>query len=477
VPKVYTRQAVGQIDGTGSFIAANNLVVNVTGDVNNQGLLVGRNNAYIKSLNLTNEGGGVIAGDYLQLNTANDLTNKALIKAGSAANLEVGNNFNNQSEKFSTSSTKGQSFGSRTGISQLATIYVGDGLKGQTDEQGNPLITFNANVGGNTTFDAGVLDNQGGSTRINTVGDTNLNAVNKGYQTNAIGDANNYFKQGETRDIGSQITGTDNIIITSGGDFTGKAVSITSDNGTVGLQAGNDITIDEGRHTQNLSTANKTTDKGFLSKTTTQSRFDSQSDTAISSNIEGNKVIMDAGNDVNLTATNAIGDKGTSIKAGNNVNILAAQNTSSKSSESSTKKSGVFSSGGLGFTIGKQKTENDNTQTALTHTASNVGAIDGNVSIEAGNHIQQTGSNVIAGIGDRQSVDSSDTERGNVVYRAKAVDIDNEMDKYTNQSEQKFKQSGLTVSVSNSLVDSAQNIDRLIDDPCCQIRRTKLGRF
>ncbi|WP_312752815.1 hypothetical protein, partial [Psychrobacter sanguinis] len=159
MPKVYTRQAVGQIDGTGSFIAANNLVVNVTGDVNNQGLLVGRNNAYIKSLNLTNEGGGVIAGDYLQLNTANDLTNKALIKAGSAANLEVGNNFNNQSEKFSTSSTKGQSFGSRTGISQLATIYVGDGLKGQTDEQGNPLITFNANVGGNTTFDAGVLDN------------------------------------------------------------------------------------------------------------------------------------------------------------------------------------------------------------------------------------------------------------------------------------------------------------------------------
>ena len=55
VPKVYTRQAVGQIDGTGSLIAANNLVVNVTGDVNNRGQLVGHNNAYIKSLNLTNE--------------------------------------------------------------------------------------------------------------------------------------------------------------------------------------------------------------------------------------------------------------------------------------------------------------------------------------------------------------------------------------------------------------------------------------
>ena len=65
VPKVYTRQAVGQIDGTGSLIAANNLVVNVTGDVNNQSQLVGHNTLNVKALNLTNEGGGVIAGDYL----------------------------------------------------------------------------------------------------------------------------------------------------------------------------------------------------------------------------------------------------------------------------------------------------------------------------------------------------------------------------------------------------------------------------
>ena len=463
VPKVYTRQAASQIDGTGSLIAANNLVVNVTGSVNNQGQLVGHNTLNVKALNLTNEGGGVIAGDYLQLNTTEDLTNKSRIKAGSAANLDIGGNFNNQSETYSSRSTKGLSFGSRTGISQLATIYVGDTLKGQTDENGNPLITFNANVGGNTTFDAGVLDNQGGSTRINTAGDTHLNAVTTGYQTNAIGDANNYYKQGETRDIGSRITGTDNITILSGGNTTGKAVTINSDNGTVGLKAGHDITLTEGRHTQNLSTANKTTDRGFLSKTTTQNRFDSQSDTAISNEIGGDKVIMDADNNLSLTATNAISDHGTYLKAGNNVDILAAQNTSSTTSESSTKKSGVFSSGGLGFTIGKQKQDNDNTQTALTHTASNIGAIDGNVSINAGNHIQQTGSHLIAGMGEDSGKDITDKDRGNTVIKARDIDIDNVMDVYTNQSEQKFKQSGLTVSVSNSLVDSAQNIDKLID--------------
>nr|WP_241878050.1 hemagglutinin repeat-containing protein [Psychrobacter sp. PraFG1]UNK04463.1 hemagglutinin repeat-containing protein [Psychrobacter sp. PraFG1] len=138
-------------------------------------------------------------------------------------------------------------------------------------------------------------------------------------------------------------------------------------------------------------------------------------------------------------------------------------NTSSTTSESSTKKSGVFSSGGFGLTLGKQKTENDNTQTALTHTASTIGAIDGNLIIEAGNHYQQTGSHLIAGMGEDSGKDITDKDRGNTVIKARDIDIDNVMDVYANQSEQRFKQSGLTVSVSNSLVDSAQNIDKLID--------------
>ncbi len=338
VPKVYTRQAVGQIDGTGSLIAANNLVVNVTGDVNNRGQLVGHNNAYIKSLNLTNENGGVIAGDYLQLNTANDLTNKALIKAGSAANLEVGNNFNNQSEKFSTSSTKGQSFGSRTGISQLATIYVGDTLKDQTDKESNPLITFNANVGGNTTFDAGVLDNQGGSTRINTAGDTNLNAVNTGYQTNAIGDANNYFKQGETRDIGSQITGTDDITIQSGGVVTGKALQVNTNGGDISLQGKKGVKLTAGHQTDNLSTANTyKEDKWYGDKKISQ-KFNATSDTAVTSDLKANNISINSEQgDVSLIGGNANAKGRADVTAMNGkVTIESVVDSHTQSSSKST---------------------------------------------------------------------------------------------------------------------------------------------
>ncbi|MCD2456734.1 hypothetical protein LRN53_15215, partial [Staphylococcus aureus] len=82
------------------------------------------------------------------------------------------------------------------------------------------------------------------------------------------------------------------------------------------------------------------------------------------------------------------------------------QNTSSESTFSQTKKSGLFGAdGGMGFTIGKQQTDETNAQTALTNTASNVAAIDGNVIISAGGKYQQTGSNLIAGMGNDSSLD------------------------------------------------------------------------
>ena len=325
-------------------------------------------------------------------------------------------------------------------------------------------MTFIGNVGGDTTFAAGRFDNQGGSSYLDTKGDVKLDAVNVGYQSNSIGDANNYFKQGESVDVGSQLSGTKDLIIKAGKNITGVATQINSDNGTVGIVADGNVDFTEGRNKQNLSNATKTISKDFLGKEITQDRFDSQSDSAIRSNIEGDKVIVKAGQDINFRATNAISDRGTQLSAGGDINILAAENTSSETKFSQTKKSGLFgASGGLGFTIGKQQTDDSNTKTALTHTASNIGAIDGNVLIDAGGTYQQTGSNLVAGMGADSNKDITDPDRGNTVVRAKQINIDNTMDVYTNQSEQKFKQSGLTVAVTNSLVDNAKSIDNLVD--------------
>ena len=100
---------------------------------------------------------------------------------------------------------------------------------------------------------------------------------------------------------------------------------------------------------------------------------------------------------------------------------------------------------------------------SLTNSASNVAAIDGNVIITAGGTYQQTGSDLIAGMGADSDKDISPTDRGNTIIRAKDINIDSVLDVYTNQSESKSKTSGLTVAVSNSLVDSVQSINSLVD--------------
>lgn len=465
VPKVYVRSKVGDLKGDSSLIAARNMDMQFTGDLTNQGNIVAHNGLRIRANNLNNQNGGVIQGNFVQINTKNDSNNLgATLKANSAMALDVGGKLNNSSTTYHTETKAGQSNAWRTGIDQIGQIYVADGLKGKTDDNGRLLTTLSIDVGGNATFNAGQLINQGGTTRLIAQGDVALNAVNTGYQTNAIGDSNNYYKVGQTQDVGSSLQSLGSTaIISEKGSITGMAANIASADGMTYLKAAKDISFNEGRATSNLETAVKTTDKGLLSRKTTQDRYSRTSDEAIQSNIEGNTVVMDAGRDIHLTATRAVSDSGIALTAGHDVTIDAAQNRYSESSSHNEKKSGIFgANSGIGFTIGSQKQSMDNQRNVVNHTGSTVGAIDGNVAINAGNHYQQTASDVIAGMGANTGKSITDAERGNVDIRAKSVDIVNATATEDSQSQQKFKQTGLSVSVSNGLVDQYNSINGLI---------------
>ena len=462
VPKVYVRSKVGDLKGDSSLIAARNMDMQLTGDLTNQGNIVAHNGLRISANNLNNQNGGVIQGNFVQVNTKNDLNNLgSTLKANNAMSLDVGGKLNNSSTTYHTESQAGQSNAWRTGIDQIGQIYVGDGLKGKTDDNGRPLTTLSIDMGGNATFNAGQLINQGGTTRLIAQGDVALNAVNTGYQTNAIGDSNNYYKVGQTQDIGSVVASQGSTYIQSkGGSITGTAVTIHSEDGSSYIDANKDITLKEGRATSNLETAIKTTEKSLLSRKTTQDRNSATSDEAISGNVTGDRVVMQAGNDIQLTATNAISQSGTSLKAGNNLTLDAAENRYSQSSSHNQKKSGLFGNGGASFTLGTQKTANDNRTDSTTHTGSVVGTYNGNTVLTAGDHYQQTGSNVFA---QNQTTDNpKDLNYGTTVINAKSANVTNTTATTESHNSQSQKTTGLTVSVSNSLIDQAQGINSLV---------------
>ncbi|WP_195155928.1 hemagglutinin repeat-containing protein, partial [Neisseria meningitidis] len=162
------------------------------------------------------------------------------------------------------------------------------------------------------------------------------------------------------------------------------------------------------------------------------------------SNIGGGKMIVAAGQDINVRGSNLISDKGTVLKAGNDIDISTAHNRYTGNEYHESKKSGVMGTGGLGFTIGNRKTTDDTDRTNIVHTGSIIGSLNGDTVTVAGNRYRQTGSTV------------SSPEGRNTVT-AKSIDVESANNRYATDYVHTREQKGLTVALNVPVVQAAQN--------------------
>ncbi|QQN68676.1 hemagglutinin repeat-containing protein [Comamonas testosteroni] len=162
-----------------------------------------------------------------------------------------------------------------------------------------------------------------------------------------------------------------------------------------------------------------------------------------------------------MTASHVVSDTGTTLQAGRDVTIAAAQETSSEQHYRKETKSGIFGGGGgIGFTIGSRMQSADQTGTHTTAAASTVGSVGGDVNIIAGNAYQQVGSDVMA-------------PKGDVNVVAKEVQIVEARETGSSATEQRFKQSGLSVSIGSPVISAIQTADNMAD----AARNTSRGRM
>ncbi|KPC53159.1 hemagglutinin repeat-containing protein [Amantichitinum ursilacus] len=157
---------------------------------------------------------------------------------------------------------------------------------------------------------------------------------------------------------------------------------------------------------------------------------------------------ISAGHDLTLTGSNVASDAGTTLSAGNDVKIVASIDTQTTNNSSKTSKSGLFGTGGAGFTYGTQQQTADATQTSQSANASNVGATSGNVVITAGNLYRQEGSNVTALAGD-------------IGISGKKVEIVETQQASSSTQQSEFKQSGITVAVSAPVISALQTAQQM----------------
>lgn len=222
---------------------------------------------------------------------------------------------------------------------------------------------------------------------------------------------------------------------------------ISSQSGKISLTADNNVTVNAVDERHESFEQRTSSSSGFFSSSSTTEIKTSNEKIARGSSIEGDSMSVKTGNSINVIGSDLVASHDLSLTAKNNISLLASQNTYTSGYFKEEKKSGFMSGEGLSISYGDQKQTNLQTSTDISHTASNVGSLNGKVNIKAGKDYTQSGSNVLA-------------PEGDISIAAQEVLINEVQNTGASHSETKFEKTGLTLSISNAVVDAANNIDQ-----------------
>ncbi|VTM99892.1 Filamentous hemagglutinin [Raoultella planticola] len=388
VPQVYAKVKPGDLDGSGALIAGNNVNIKLDGDLFNSGTLNGRRVLQLDADTITNQT-GTLSGDDVRLNARNDINNiGGIIQGGSSLQAVAGRDINATTTLADAQSVSGENRFSRTTIDSVSGIYVQGDDGRLTLHSGRDITLSGAQV---------VASGERGEVQLVAGRDIRLNDVTTAWQDNLVWDTDNALSQSQSRSTGSEVTGKGNVTLSAGHDLSARGALLSS-GAALNLGAGNDLTLAAGENSQTLDERHKVTgSSGWLSKTTTRTEDSVSRMTAQGSELNGDSVSLTAGHDLTLRGSSVAGSGDVALLAGNDLLIGTQNEYSSELHLKQEKKSGLMSSGGIGFSYGTQSVKTTDTGADATQAGSTVGSVNGDLTVRAGDNLTVTGSDLIAG--------------------------------------------------------------------------------
>ncbi len=399
----------------------------------------------------TSQGSSISAGGNLAMAAGHNLdVTASSVSAGHSALLSAGNDLSLNAVRESKNSRNGRSE-SHESHAAVSTVTAGDNL----------LLVAGRDVASQA---AGVAAEN--NVVIRGGRDVNLVAESAG-----AGDSYTSKKKKEinetVRQQGTEIASGGDTTVNAGRDITAVASSVTA-TGNISVNAGRDVALTTATESDYHYLETKKKSGGFLSKKTTHTISEDSASREAGSLLSGNRVTVNAGDNLTVEGSDVVADRDVSLAAGNHVDVLAATSTDTSWRFKETKKSGLTGTGGIGFTIGSSKTTHDRREAGTTQSqsASTIGSTAGNVSITAGKQAHISGSDVIA--------------NRDISITGDSVVVDPGHDRRTVDEKFEQKKSGLTVALSgtvgsaiNNAVTSAQETKESSDSRLKALQATK----
>ncbi len=399
----------------------------------------------------TSQGSNISAGDNLTMAAGHNLdVTASSVSAGHSALLSAGNDLSLNAVRESKNSRNGRSENHESHAA-VSTVTAGDNL----------LLVAGRDVASQA---AGMAAENNVAIRAGR--DVNLVA-----ESASAGDSYTSKKKKEinetVRQQGTEIASGGDTTVNAGRDITAVASSVTA-TGNISVNAGRDVALTTATESDYHYLETKKKSGGFLSKKTTHTISEDSASREAGSLLSGNRVTVNAGDNLTVEGSDVVADQDVSLAAGNHVDVLAATSTDTSWRFKETKKSGLMGTGGIGFTIGSSKTTHDRREAGTTQSqsASTIGSTAGNVSITAGKQAHISGSDVIA--------------NRDISITGDSVVVDPGHDRRTVDEKFEQKKSGLTVALSgtvgsaiNNAVTSAQETKKSSDSRLKTLQATK----
>ncbi|HAM4810534.1 TPA: filamentous hemagglutinin N-terminal domain-containing protein, partial [Escherichia coli] len=433
VPQVYARVKPGDVNSAGALIAGRDVVMKLDGDLFNSGKLAGKQTVQLSADNIHNQA-GTVQGANVSLTARTDINSTGgQLQASDSLLAMAGRDISLTTTTRTAQRDAGQNHFERTSIDSVAGVYV-------QNDQGRLVLQAGRDI--NLTAATVVNKGKDSLTQLSAGRDMTLSTVTTSAQDNIIWDKNNRLSQGTTQSTGSTLVGNGDVTLTAGRDMTSQAASLSAQKG-LALMADHDVTLTGAQNTSSLDEYHKVTgSSGMLSKTTTTTHDVTDRQTMTGSELNGDTVSIGAGHNLNVTGSSVAGDNRVALAAGNNLSIGTLTESNRETHLKQEKKSGLMSSGGVGFSVGSQSLKVRDTATDTTQKGSTVGSVHGDVSLQAGNRLTVNGSDLITG--------------RDMALSGKEASITAATDQHVQTHTVEQKTSGLTLALSGT-VGSALN--------------------
>ena len=443
--------SVDTMHNSGSIVADKD--VTITGNTihNDNGLIKGNMTTVIANDEVRNTQGTIIGNDTVSVYAKKDVINEGgtitQTNAAGSTKVTAGRDVINTGVQYEAANSKVE-WNSRNNRRETMTGVD----QGRIGGDGETTVV----AGRDVSMAAGVITSDV-NTHVAAGHSVTMKAMNATHELEE-----HRFDKGKSGGGHSQTTESHDLVNAQslvGSSIEGKNVSVVASDAVQlegsQLLAADTVKVSGNTVELNTAKANSTVNHVYLDKKKSlvkresTNAVDDVTTTAVTgSTVSGKDIQITSAQDVTGQSAQIMGENAVSVTAGGKVDFGADKAITDGTSVYRHKKSGLLGGAGIGFSIGKEKHNIDEANHEESTVRNTIASTKGAVSIKANDTVHITSADIVAKEG--------------AVLEGSAVTLDGNVDHNHMTHDERYKKTGLTVSLGGAVADTLTNATRTI---------------